>query len=211
MIEPMPWSFPERYEPAASSSTPIDIARATYAYDGTAARLGTGSSQDRQIRDNVPGVIEKPLLLLDIDGVLNPWAAEVCPEGFQEHALFLGDDDPIRVAAVHGSWIRELESSFYVVWASAWGADSRLLGELLGLPDYPLVEFPPTPFPPRDKVSAIADYVGDRPCAWVDDEHTDEGRLWAESRSAATLLLSIDPAIGLVYGDVERLADWAAN
>ena len=159
----------------------------------------------------MPRVIEKPLLLLDIDGVLNPWAAQVCPDGFQEHALFTSDDESIRVAAVHGPWIRELEAKFEVVWASAWGAESRLLGELLGLPDYPVVVFPSTPFRPRDKVFAIADYVGDRPCAWVDDQHTNEGRKWAESRGVPTFLWSIDPAIGLAYGDVERLADWAAS
>ena len=156
-------------------------------------------------------MIEKPLLLLDIDGVLNPWAAEVCPEGFEEHALFPGDDLPVRVASVHGSWIRALEASFDIVWASAWGADCRLLADLLSLPEYPFIAFPPAPFSPPDKVYAIEHFVGDRPCAWVDDEHSDAGRRWAESRTATTLLLAIDPGVGMACRDVERLVDWASN
>jgi hypothetical protein len=159
-----------------------------------------------RIREN--GVVEKPLLLLDIDGVLNPWAARACPEGFREHRLF-PEDEPVRVAEAHGPWICELESSFDVVWASAWGADCHLLAELLGLPEYPVIAFPSPPFRPQEKVPVVKRYTGDRPCAWVDDEHTDQGRRWAESREAATLLRSIDPAVGLVRSDVERLIDWA--
>jgi hypothetical protein len=31
-----------------------------------------------------------PLLLLDIDGVLNPFGAAGCPDGYAEHVLFAG-------------------------------------------------------------------------------------------------------------------------
>ena len=58
---------------------------------------------------------------------------------------------------------------------------------------------------------AIEHFVGDRPCAWVDDEHSDAGRRWAESRTATTLLLAIDPGVVMACRDVERLVDWASN
>lgn len=36
------------------------------------------------------------------------------------------------------------------------------------------------------------------------------GRRWAAGRSAPTLLVSIDPAIGLTRADVDRVLAWAA-
>jgi hypothetical protein len=36
-----------------------------------------------------------PLLLLDVDGVLNPFAAPACPPGYTEHEFFPGED-PVR-------------------------------------------------------------------------------------------------------------------
>jgi hypothetical protein len=114
--------------------------------------------------------MDRPLLLLDIDGVLNPWAATTLPEGFAKYVLFPADEEPHRFAAHHGEWIRELARSFDVVWASAWGSvANRLLAPILGLPEFPWVPFPPTPFPPVTKVPSIAEYVDERAVAWVDD------------------------------------------
>jgi hypothetical protein len=47
-------------------------------------------------------VSDRPLLLVDIDGVLNPYAAITCPDGYTEYAVFPEDDQPMRLAASHG-------------------------------------------------------------------------------------------------------------
>jgi hypothetical protein len=48
-----------------------------------------------------------PLLLLDIDGVLNPFAAPACPPGYTQHDIFPGEK-PVRLYPAHGSWLQEL-------------------------------------------------------------------------------------------------------
>jgi hypothetical protein len=42
-----------------------------------------------------------PLLLLDVDGVLNPFAAPACPPGYTGHELFPGED-LARLCPAHG-------------------------------------------------------------------------------------------------------------
>jgi hypothetical protein len=151
-----------------------------------------------------------PLFLIDVDGVLNPFAAPACPPGYTEHALFPAED-PVRVCLAHGAWLRELAAQFELVWATAWGADAnRLLAPLLSLPDLPVIRFPPPPFHPGDKLPAIIDYAARRPLAWVDDEHSPEARDWAARRQAPTFLISIDPAKGLNRSAIDESLYWAS-
>ncbi len=153
-----------------------------------------------------------PVLFLDIDGVLNPFAAAACPDGYAEHEFFPGEG-PQRYSAAHGAWIRELAAAGELWWASTWGEDAnKLFLPRLGVTEsLPVVDFPPLPFPPERKVPAVAAVAGDRPAAWIDDNHTAAGRQWAADRSAPTLLVPIDAAIGLTRADVDRVLSWAAE
>jgi hypothetical protein len=67
------------------------------------------------------------------------------------------------------------------------------------------------PFGVAEKLWAIADHVGDRPAAWVDDLIDDRAYEWAARRSAPTLLLPIDPEMGLQREHVDRLLAWRAE
>lgn len=151
----------------------------------------------------------RPLLLLDVDGVLNPFAAAACPPGYTEHELFPGED-LVRVSAEHGRWLRELAAVFELTWATAWGAEAnRLLAPLLGLPDLPVISFPPAPFHPGYKLHPIITYAEGRPLIWIDDELTLEAHVWAAGRSLPVLLIGIDPAEGLTRAIVDRALRWA--
>jgi hypothetical protein len=153
--------------------------------------------------------VSRPVLLLDLDGVLNPFAASTCPDGYVEHEFFPGEG-PERYCPGHGAWIRELAAAGDLRWASAWGEDAnRLLAPLLGVDPLPVVSFPPLPFPPEEKVPAIAAAAGDRPAVWIDDNHTDAGRRWAAEREVPTLLVPVDSAIGWTRDDVDRVLAWA--
>src|SRR5918996_10475 len=105
---------------------------------------------------------DKPFLFLDVDVVLNPNAAAACPEGYREYDFFPGEES-VRLAEVHGQWLRELSETFDVVWASGWGADAhRLIAPVLRRPRFHAVEFPPVPFEPALKVQRISSFVDDR-------------------------------------------------
>jgi hypothetical protein len=146
--------------------------------------------------------------LLDLDGVLNPFAAPVCPDGYEEHVFFDGEE-PGRYCAAHGDWIRELAAGGELWWATGWGAHANVRYlPLLGVDPLPVVEFPSVPFPPELKVSAVDAVVGDRAAAWFDDQHTEAGKRWAAERSAPTLLVSIDPRRGWTRADVDRVLVW---
>jgi HAD domain in Swiss Army Knife RNA repair proteins len=150
-----------------------------------------------------------PLLLLDVDGVLNPFAAPACPPGYTEHDFFPGEE-PVRLCHAHGSWLRELATRFQIVWATAWGADAnRFLAPLLQLPELPVIAFPPVPFHPRDKLPAITRYAGHHALAWIDDALPPEAHAWAANRRTPTLLISIDPAEGLTRPAIDQALQWA--
>lgn len=153
--------------------------------------------------------LSTPLLLLDVDGVLNPYAAPACPPGYTEHALFAGEE-PVRVCAAHGQWLQELAARFELVWATAWGDNAnRLLAPLLGLASLPVVGFPPPPFSPQDKLTAIRRFAQNRPLVWIDDQLAHEAHAWAARRSTPALLISIEPAEGLTRPVIDQALRWA--
>ena len=156
-------------------------------------------------------LVDRPLLLLDVDGVLNPYGGE-CPAGYTEHVLFPDEIEPVRVCVDHGEWIAELAGVYEVVWATAWGEEAnRLLAPLLGVPRMPVVPFPQVPFSADLKVPAIDALAGDRPAAWIDDMLGPAAYDWAARRVAPTLLLPVDPLVGWNRQIVERALEWAVS
>jgi hypothetical protein len=154
--------------------------------------------------------LRKPLLLLDVDGVLNPFPDT--PDGYSEYRFFPEDDEPVRLCAEHADWLRELTADFEIAWVSAWGgAANEHICSAFGLPAFRVVALPEAPFEPREKVPAVAAFAGDRPAAWVDDVVTDEARAWSRSRRAPTLLVEVASARGLTRAEVERLEGWVAG
>lgn len=151
-----------------------------------------------------------PLLLLDVDGVLNPYGAPACPPGYTEHDFYPGDEEPVRLCAAHGPWLRDLATRFEIVWATAWETNAnRLLSPFFGLPELPVIQFPRAKFAPFAKLPAIMAYAGDRPLVWIDDIHPSEAHIWAAGRSAPTLLITVDPVGGLTRAIIDRAGEWA--
>ena len=142
--------------------------------------------------------------------MLNPFPET--PAGYEEYDLFPEDDEPVRLARGHGTWLHELREVFELSWATGWGENAnRVLCPFFDLPELPTVALPHAPFEPRHKVPAIAAVVGERPAAWVDDMLTPEARDWAAARTAPTLLVDVDSATGLARTDVDRLLGWATT
>lgn len=154
--------------------------------------------------------VKRPLLFVDIDGVMNPYEGP-CPEGFTEHWLFPDEDEPVRVCERHSEWLHELAGYYDLMWGSSWSDEERaVLAGVLDLPYFHgAVELPRGQFDPALKAPAIERAAGARSLARIDDLLTPEAWAWASARPAPTLLIPIDPAVGLTGEHVQQLLDWA--
>jgi hypothetical protein len=165
----------------------------------------------------------KPLLLIDVDGPLNPYAAKAQrrPEGYSTRRMRptgWTEGKPLRVwrGHGHGAELLALAEHYELVWATTWkGEANEWIGPHLGLPELPFIDWPQmhgrAPRGTFWKTQYILQYAPGRPFAWIDD---DIGRLDHEyveqNHLAAALLLRIDERIGLTRPDFDTLAEWAA-
>ena len=153
----------------------------------------------------------RPLLFVDIDGVLNPIGPR-CPPGFVEHDL-PPIQDPVRVCALHSCWLHELSQPFQLVWGSWWPETGReALATVLDLPRFRGAVRRPGDYltAPVWKVPVVAELAGARALAWLDDQFTPGAWRWAEQRLEPTLLIPVTPDLGLSRDHVDRLLRWAS-
>lgn len=191
-----------------------------------------------------------PILFLDVDGPLNPYAApaEDHPEGYLTHrmrpASWAQDYPPV---SLHGGgeriptlrvWLNPahgealLRLPVELVWATTWGHEANeWIGPHLGLPELPAVEWTQQDTlgsaldGGRDDGASggedddeatfwetrfVAAYAAGRPFAWFDDQIEAADVRWCDAHHPApTLLLPIDPTVGLRDGDFEAVERWA--
>jgi hypothetical protein len=156
----------------------------------------------------------KPLLLVDVDGVICPRPRENgVPAGFALRALEdAGFYAEVLVSDSIASMLRTLARTFDLMWASAWEERAnRVLAPLLGLPKLPVIEFSNLyGYQGRSwKLGAIQASISPlSPLAWIDDEIYDDALGWAAFRSRGgvpTLALPIDPTRGLRDYDLTSL------
>lgn len=152
----------------------------------------------------------KPLLLVDIDGVISLFGGQLTAEDGSFHSI---DGMPHFLSATAAAHLLHLADDFDLVWCSGWEekADEHL-PHLLGLPrGLPHLQFD------RDvrrgdahwKLAAIDGYARERPLAWIDDALNDACREWAAAREAPTLLVKTEPADGLTAHEAAVLSRWA--
>ncbi|WP_037908484.1 hypothetical protein [Actinacidiphila yeochonensis] len=175
--------------------------------------------------------MNRPLLFLDVDGPLNPYAAqpERRPEGYitirvpreRVNGPLSGPRrsaaKPLRVwlNPAHGRMLLAL--GYQLCWATAWMDDAnRWIGPALGLPTLPFVDFGEALLRERPdgvhwKCEPLLAHADGRPFAWVDDEQGDADHAHvAAHHSSAALLHHVNPRIGLRVDDFTALADFAA-
>ncbi|MFI9765368.1 hypothetical protein ACIHJG_00700 [Streptomyces sp. NPDC052415] len=163
--------------------------------------------------------MSRPLLFLDVDGPLNPWAAkpERRPEGYTTIRVTLRPGRPLRVwlNPAHGPSLLAL--GYDLCWATTWmDAANRWIAPVIGLPELPYVDFgdglfAECPDGVHWKTAAIVEYAAGRPFAWVDDEQSGADDTYvADHHPGPALLHHVNPRIGLREPDLTALREfWA--
>jgi Swiss Army Knife RNA repair-like protein len=172
-------------------------------------------------RDAEPAATaSKPLLLVDIDGVISLFAGA---DGDRQGASFAAqagsfhsiEGMPHFLSAAAAAHLLDLQRHFELVWCSGWEERANEhLPHLLGLPSsLPFLRFERGVGRANAhwKLAAIDAYAGTRALAWIDDALNDACRAWAEARPARTLLVQTNPERGLTAVEAQRLARWAAG
>lgn len=157
----------------------------------------------------------RPLLLVDIDGVISLF-------GFPPHERPAGafhsiDGIPHFLSTEAAENLLGLVSVFELLWCSGWEEKAdEYLPHLLGLPaGLPFLSFE------RDvggiaaarahwKLDAIDAFAGpERALAWIDDAFNEACHEWAAARRGPTLLVRTAPEVGLTRREALRLTQWA--
>ena len=153
----------------------------------------------------------KPLLAVDIDGVISLFGFEERPAHTQ---LQLVDGVPHCISLPVGDRLLRLSEHFELVWASGWEDKANFyLPQILGLPEIPHVSFDVAARSggAHWKLTGMDEFCGERAIAWVDDNFDPSCYEWAERRTGPTLLVPTEPHLGLEEGHVEALSAWATS
>lgn len=111
--------------------------------------------------------ITSPYLLLDVDGVLNPFPGPggSLPPGHRPHRVNLAGRPavPVWLHPDHGVWLDALRSMGLVrpVWATSWMSEAdRLLSPRLGLGTIPPSNLAPPSIPPATRTATCGNATG---------------------------------------------------
>lgn len=156
----------------------------------------------------------RPLLLVDVDGVLNPFAAQ---PGFGRYECVVGAERyTVHLNPAHGAWLMELALAVRaeLIWATTWEEwANEWIGPRLGLPRLPVVPLAgeaPSELGEMFKTPHVAKYVGDRPFVWFDDHvfSADEEYLRDCRGGGGFLLVNIEPSHGLTREHLDLARAW---
>lgn len=169
------------------------------------------------IRHNVS--TSKNYLILDIDGVFNPFMGTNLPSKGYKVYRRIWINWALNIP-LHSPMLRNLEEYADIVWGSNWLEDSNALAEWFSMkkPSYPHI---PLLYGTTDssnetwKLESIIQWCeehtnpGDR-IVWIDDELQDDAYEWA-SRRGNFLMIKTDPRFGLTESQTLSAVSFFAN
>lgn len=151
----------------------------------------------------------KPLLLIDVDGVLNPLGKIKPDAGFEEHRLA---GFPVRLNKAHGPALLAFADRFELVWATTWEHQANeLIGPRIGLPELPVIEFD-FAASKGSKLPDVERYAADRALVWLEDDYS-MYEAWALRRNLhiPTCIVKVNVLAGLIERDLAFVKRFAAK
>lgn len=159
-----------------------------------------------------------PLLVLDVDGVLNPYAMHgSTPESFQDFSVHEARGFELRLSPAMGRSLVRLQAE--LCWATTWA-------DTVDRDVAPYCDLPPglrvAARPPEEPAALLTNWklvqvrrlveASRRPFVWVDDDALDwagpdgvDARSWAAGCPVPHLLVAPHPATGLTPRQVEEI------
>jgi hypothetical protein len=166
------------------------------------------------------GKSDKPLLAVDIDGVISlfgferPMGPGRTDPGEAPGEYHLIDGMLHCISMPTGPRLNRLAESYELIWASGWEdrANDHLPG-ILGVRELPYLTFDGrAQFGTAHwKLDALSEHAGDRALAWIDDSLDSSCFEWAERRQAPTLLVPTESDVGLTETHVGALEAWVRD
>lgn len=144
----------------------------------------------------------RPVLYLDVDGVLLPLAKGTRPSERLRVGPFW-----VHVPLDLRELVPALHAAFEIVWATSWNDEANVeVAPIVGLPQLPTLDVT-AHFRKLELVSAHAGE--ERAIAWVDDRLEPAAWEWAGARSGRSLLVRPDSRWGLTPEHVAELLAFA--
>ncbi len=155
--------------------------------------------------------MSKPILAIDIDGVISLFGFDEVPD--RSRARFELVDGVMHCISLRaGERLRRLAEHYELIWASGWEDKANYyLPTTLGLPELPHLSFDGAARfgSAHWKLSPLDAYCRGRALAWLDDNLDESCYEWARARAEPTLLVPTEPQIGLEETETEALIAWA--
>jgi hypothetical protein len=160
----------------------------------------------------------RPYILVDVDGVLNPFpydpvtGRDICPPGFTEHTMTVrGRSYQVRLNPGHGTALLNLAAATgaELAWATTWGQEAnQLIAPVLGLPQLPAA--PTWAATGPDKADGVVPWTAGRPFVWFEDFPAEREAAARLAGGVPHLVVTVDEATGLTTAHLREAACWLA-
>jgi len=142
------------------------------------------------------------LIILDVDGVLNP---------------VMGEDYSLEIEPWRAELVRSLATTGEIVGGSSWDAEQlQSLAATIGMPTARAIKFRPNADPgaATPKLAAVRQWVHMRDLleeftwtavVWIDDSLREDALTWLQGLGAPSLAVVPDRRLGLTVGHLEEI------